>query len=506
MEMPNFHSKKHLRYLNLNLFPAYYCSVPFRRLHKPYSFPIQAIPSAIRDLDLSIFSNKSYSGNSSSESPSKFYPILQKLRLSSYSSRAPSKCSVDSFSTCRLFSPSYVSVSRCFSVQYHHDKKTESLSTTAAEGEESKRNRNEIRNNVSNEAAQIIEIIRSDGEELSSKLSSVASSLDSKPIIMGTLNGLNRLRISGLSFFRILMETNPQLCRSGDICSLIINNCGCLGDYEAMISLLQEFKLQKICLNRMAFEFLPVSELDKDDPMESTRRVIDVLNKVGGSCRNSGISALIDRFCSLGSPQTAKFVMENTERTVRRYNILIRAMCKRGQIKEAHATIEEMRKLGCLPETNTYNYLIAYYCRHNRMSEVCTLLNAMKEKGFHPDAITLEAIICHSATRHHFGVAFQHLDLMVHLNIEPRPSTLSVLLNVLFDTNQHEKAYEFVNDMAARFRTSSNSLYNLLAKLHLRNGDPVIAKNILNEMVAKGLVPKHSIRLKCEAINRPVQP
>ncbi|CAH9134337.1 unnamed protein product [Cuscuta epithymum] len=502
--MPNFHSKKHLRYSNLNVLHTY-CSVPFRDVPKPSPYPFQATSSSICDFDLDILSYKTYLGKSSSRTPSKSnvdlfaYPQIRSFSFSSDPYRLYNSQSALPQAACRFCCSSCINPSRFFSAQnlsetMVHNEKSESKAMVVSGSGESRRNANEI-----SLVTQIVEIIRSGGEDFRSNLSSMSSSLDSKRILMNTFKVLNQLRISGLDFFRTLVEMKPNLYRSGDVCSLIINNCGWLGDQEALLSLLQEFKLQSICLNQMAFEFLPPSEQGKDDLMESTRRVIGMLNKVGGSCLHSGVNALIEKFCFLNSFQMAKFVMETTDRTVRRYNILIRARCKRGQIEEAHATIEEMLEHGHLPETNTFNYLIGYLCKRDRMDEACQLLNRMKEKGPPPDSITLEAIIYHSAIRGRLDVAFRYLDLTVNLNIVPRPTTLSAILNALFRAEQHEKAYEYVNDMTAKFKTSSNTLYNLFAKLHLKKGDPVIAKNILNEMVKKGLMPKSSTCLICEA-------
>nr|GMD72757.1 pentatricopeptide repeat-containing protein At1g52640, mitochondrial-like [Ipomoea batatas] len=286
-----------------------------------------------------------------------------------------------------------------------HNKSRESENLKIAKSGESRRNSKNISYPAFDEVTKIIEFIRSDGEDLRSKLSSVAPALDSRPIIRDTFKVLNQLRISGLMFFRILLEMNPKLSKSGDVCSMIINNCGWLGDYEVMLSLLEEFKLENICLTQMAFEFLPLFKPSKNSVMESTRRVVDVLNKVGGSCRNSGITALIEKFCSLNSFQMAKFVIQITEMSVSRYNILIRARCKRGQIEEARAIIQEMVELGFLPDATTYNYLLAYLCKNNRMDEACNVLNEMKEKGFHPNAITFEALIFHSSIRGQLDVA-----------------------------------------------------------------------------------------------------
>lgn len=548
MEISNLYYKTLLRYFsNPNLF-SLYCSSPFPKTLKPSSNPFRTSHPTICDFDINELNNEPSLCSSSSEMPSKFnfdlHSLLNKPTFFSSSSRPPSNCNFDSYpflknpslfsssysllsvsnfyldsyslqnrksisslATCRFYNSRCIGLSRFFSVQPHdgteiYNKSRESEILKIAKSGESRRNSNKNSYPAFDEVTQIIEFIRSDGEDLRSKLSSVAPALDSKSILRNTFKVLNQLRISGLMFFRILLDMNPKLRKSGDVCSMIINNCGWLGDYEAMLSLLKEFKLENICLTQMAFEFLPVFEPNKNSLMESTRRVVDVLNKVGGSCRNSGVTSLIEKFCSLNSFQMAKFVIEITEMSVRRYNILIRARCKRGQIEEARAIIQEMVELGCHPDATAYNYLLAYLCKSNRMDEACNVFNEMKEKGFHPNAITFEALIFHSSIRGQLDVASQYLDWMVMRDIEPRRATHSAFLKALFQTNQREKAYKYVNDLSAKFNTSSNTLYNLLAELHLKNGDPMTAKNIINEMMEKDLMPNSSIYLQCEATNK----
>nr|GMD63838.1 pentatricopeptide repeat-containing protein At1g52640, mitochondrial-like [Ipomoea batatas] len=551
MEISNLYYKGLLRYFsNPNLF-FLYTSSPFSKTLKPSSNPFRTSrhTKTICNFDLDLLNNEPSSCSYSSEMLSKcnldLHSFLNKPTVLSSSSRPPSNCNVDSYpflkipslfsssysllsvsnfyfdsyplhnrqsissptTTCWFYNSSCIGLSRCFSVQRHdgtmiHNKSRESENLKIAKSGESRRNSKNISYPAFDEVTKIIEFIRSDGEDLRSKLSSVAPALDSRPIIRDTFKVLNQLRISGLMFFRILLEMNPKLSKSGDVCSMIINNCGWLGDYEVMLSLLEEFKLENICLTQMAFEFLPVFKPSKNSVMESTRRVVDVLNKVGGSCRNSGITALIEKFCSLNSFQMAKFVIQITEMSVSRYNILIRARCKRGQIEEARAIIQEMVELGFLPDATTHNYLLAYLCKNNRMDEACNVLNEMKEKGFHPNAITFEALIFHSSIRGQLDVAARYLDWMVMGNIEPRRATHSAFLKALFQTNQREKAYKYVNYLSAKFNTSSNMLYNLLAELHLKNGDPMTAKNIINEMMEKDLMPNSSIYFQCEATSK----
>lgn len=108
---------------------------------------------------------------------------------------------------------------------------------------------------------------------------------------------MNEQRMSGLKFFNWLQNSHPEFHRSGYVNSLIICNCGWLDDYKTMFSLLEDFNAEQTCLTDKAFGFLTVLGSSKDSLVNSTKKVVAMLNEVGGSCRGSGIYGLIEMFC-----------------------------------------------------------------------------------------------------------------------------------------------------------------------------------------------------------------
>uniref|UniRef100_A0A5B6ZWT8 Pentatricopeptide repeat-containing protein n=1 Tax=Davidia involucrata TaxID=16924 RepID=A0A5B6ZWT8_DAVIN len=353
-----------------------------------------------------------------------------------------------------------------------------------------------FKSNVSlKQISEIIEFIRSGEDDLELKLNSIGASL-SLESITGVFQVLNCERVSGLRFFNWVRDTNQKLCNNSDVCSLIIDNCGWLDDYETMICVLKEFKSQRICLTEKAFGFLPVLGSSKDLLMEYITRVIDVLNEVGGSCRGSGIWALIKMLCRLDSFEMAKFVIETTERKVSYYNILVLEKCRRCHFEEAHDLLEEMRQFGCDPNVKTYNYLLSSLCKNDSTAEACGVLKEMQEKGCSPDAITFEIFINISCRLGKLDDANQFLDRMVSMGLEPRLTTHAAFIRGFFQSRQYEEAYKYVVDSGFKYKCSSNVIYSLLASLHQKEGDLNIARNILIEMMEKGLKPNFPVYMR----------
>jgi pentatricopeptide repeat protein len=345
------------------------------------------------------------------------------------------------------------------------------------------------------QVSEIISMVMRDANDLESKLDSMNVRL-SIASITEIFRVLNCERVSGIRFFDWIRDSQPDLYRNSDICSLVIDNCGCLDDYKALLYILNEFRKKKICLNKRAFGFLPVLVSNKDSIMHSVRRVVEVLNEAGGSCRKSGIHSLIEMFSDLGSFEMAKFVMEITEWNSIYYNILIREKCRRCDFEGAREMLDEMRQMGCDQIVAGYNYLLSSLFKNDETAQPWQLLEEMQERGCLPDALTFEIFIYYSFRLGQFDLASKFLDRMVLNGIEPRLTTHAAFIKGYFNSLRYEEAYKYVVDSSVKHKFSSNSNYSLLASLHQKKGNVVIARNILLEMIKKGLRPKFSVYMR----------
>lgn len=335
--------------------------------------------------------------------------------------------------------------------------------------------------------SEIVDII-DNREDLESRLSMATSKFNVRSISKIFLV-LNSQRISGLRFFEWVRRNKPKLHMNADVCSLIIDNCGCLDDYETMNSLLKKFKSEKICLMHKAFGFLPVLSSTNDTLMESTGRMVNLLNEVGGSCRNSGICSLIEMFCKSDLFEMAKYVMEITEKKVSYYDILIRENCRRDRIEDARGIITEMRELGLVSNAKTYNYLLGKICKNDRMDDAYELLEEMNKSGTRPDASTFEILIHFLCNSGKVDLAYKFLDQMISEGLEPLLKTHTSLVKALFITEKYKEAHKYVVDSSVEYKTSGNMIYSFLANLHREKGDIMSARNVLVEMMEKGLTP-----------------
>ncbi|KAJ8760623.1 hypothetical protein K2173_015290 [Erythroxylum novogranatense] len=345
------------------------------------------------------------------------------------------------------------------------------------------------------QVSEIVNLIRSDRDDLESKLDSLDIIL-SLPPFKDLFEVLNREKLCALRFFRWLKSWQPEWNRKYDVCSLVIANCGHLDDYDAMKCILEEFKQNGICLTSKAFGFLPITMTDETVMRKSIKRLVCLLHEVGGSCYSSGIHSLIRMYCSFGLFGMAKFVMESTERKISYYNLLILEMCRRSNSKGARKMLAEMREEGCDPSAQSYNYVISSLLKNGENADAHKLFQEMQEKDCPPNALTFEIFICNACKNGNLDIAMHILDGMVALNIEPRLGTHAAVIKGYFKLQQDGEAYKYIVNFVDKFKFSSNMNYSLLARLHHKGGNLVVAHDILSEMMSKGFRPNFNVYWK----------
>ncbi|KAJ6855435.1 pentatricopeptide repeat-containing protein [Populus alba x Populus x berolinensis] len=344
------------------------------------------------------------------------------------------------------------------------------------------------------QVAYIIDLIKRDEYDLEYKLGSLSVKLSIASVTL-VFHVLNSEKVSALRFFRWIRHWQPELRCNSDICSLVIDNCGRLDDYDAMRSLLNEFNENRLCLTKKAFEFLHVMNVTNESLVESTQRVIALLLEVRGSCYG-WVSSLIEMFSVLGSFDMVEFVMKKTERKISYYYIFIREMCRRCDFKGVRDIQNEMRKEGFELNARIYNYLISCLLKNCEYTDACKVLTEMQDEDCPPDALTFEIFIYYCCNNGKIEIACHYFDEMVARGLEPRLSTHAAFIKGFFNSEQYEEAYKYVVDSDKKYKCTSCMNYSLLARLHQKRGNLVIAQNILSEMIKKGLRPYFKVYMK----------
>ncbi|KAM7259839.1 hypothetical protein ACFE04_015580 [Oxalis oulophora] len=356
-------------------------------------------------------------------------------------------------------------------------------------------NFNRFYSSDSKQVYDIAQIIRNADTHLECKLKSMNLRLSVYSAIR-ILKVLNTLRVSAVVFFHWVRQLGPEFEVDCDICSLVIDNCGRLNDFDTMCSLMNEFRMNGIQLNEKAFGFLAFVVLNKnsgkgcDSEKEVLKRLIDVLKKAD---QGSAIRVLIEWLSIRGNFEMARFVIENAERKVSYYNILMREKCRRSNFKGATDMLHEMKKVNCGPNLQTYNYVLSVLCKCGKMEEAFQTIDLMSENNCLPSALSFEILMHKLCSLDNLHIALEILDKMTLYGIKPRLSTHAMFIKVYFNSERYVEAYDYVVVSGEKYKSSSNMIYSLLASLYLKNSNVAEAYTILHKMSEKGLRPYFSV-------------
>ncbi|XP_074287022.1 uncharacterized protein LOC141612200 [Silene latifolia] len=339
----------------------------------------------------------------------------------------------------------------------------------------------------------IIDIVKNDASDMESRLDLLGVNL-SKRSIIEVFCVLNQLKVPALRFFDWIKNSHSRYSRNADLCSLAVDNCGRLGDFGALRSLLKDFHVRNICLSEKAFAFLNIADDTGESAKKSITEIVGLLNEVGGgSSRSSGIHSLITMLCSLDLIDLAKFAIEITEKKASYYNILVKHLCVIGHLKDAQDLISEMNQLKCDMNYTPYNYLISSLCVRGRIDEACSIPKEMINRECLPNELTFEILIYFTCRYGRSDDAINLCNEMLSSGIKHRLPTHIAFIRGYVSGQHFDKAYKYIIELAAIDKFAATHLYNVLASLHIEHGDLLVAYKLLFEMLEKGFNPKFSV-------------
>ncbi|XP_027907407.1 pentatricopeptide repeat-containing protein At3g04760, chloroplastic-like isoform X1 [Vigna unguiculata] len=177
---------------------------------------------------------------------------------------------------------------------------------------------------------------------------------------------------------------------------------------------------------------------------------------------------------------------------MKNYHVLMRIMCKRGDCKRVGDLVKEMERSGCDMNAGTYNLLLSCLCKSGKIDEAWLVLEAMEKNYGLTDVHSFGILINTFCKRYQFDLVMKLLDKMTLKGIEPSILTHAAIIKSYFESGKYEEAHVYVIGSADNLSYSSNANYSLLATLHLKNGNVLLASKVLSEMMDKGLKPNFS--------------
>lgn len=112
------------------------------------------------------------------------------------------------------------------------------------------------------------------------------------------------------------------------------------------------------------------------------------------------------------------------------FNIIIKGLCRIGEVDKAFGFLKDMESFGCLPDAWTYNTMISGFCRIGEVDRGFELLRKVHAGAeFSPDTVTYTSIISGYCKSGNMQMASSMFDEMTKSGIKPSLVTFNVLID-----------------------------------------------------------------------------
>nr|XP_009783781.1 PREDICTED: pentatricopeptide repeat-containing protein At3g14580, mitochondrial-like [Nicotiana sylvestris]XP_009783782.1 PREDICTED: pentatricopeptide repeat-containing protein At3g14580, mitochondrial-like [Nicotiana sylvestris]XP_009783783.1 PREDICTED: pentatricopeptide repeat-containing protein At3g14580, mitochondrial-like [Nicotiana sylvestris]XP_016484585.1 PREDICTED: pentatricopeptide repeat-containing protein At3g14580, mitochondrial-like [Nicotiana tabacum] len=280
------------------------------------------------------------------------------------------------------------------------------------------------------------------------------------------------------------------------IYSVVVKNLAMAKNFDAIETLMEKIKFERKC--RLSDEFF--------------YNVIKIYGHVAGRI-NRAIETLFDmpNYKCWPSVRTFNFVLNllvNTKQfdVVHKVyiraselgveidacclNIIIKGLCRCGELDAAFKVFDEFPKQNCQPNVRTFSTIMHALCERGRIDEALGLLERMEKEDVEPDAIVFNTLISGLRKQGRADEGIEMFKKVMLKGCDPNPGTYQEVLYALLDAKRYLEAKDFMAVMIDKRVNPSFESYKLI--IHSlcdgkRLGDLDWA---LRQMVRHGFVPR----------------
>ncbi|KAL7235860.1 hypothetical protein ACSBR1_019195 [Camellia fascicularis] len=172
------------------------------------------------------------------------------------------------------------------------------------------------------------------------------------------------------------------------------------------------------------------------------------------------------------------------------FNIVIRGLCRVGEVEKAFGFFNDMESFGCLPDVITYNTLINGFCRVGEADRGLELLREIQSGNrFSPDVVTFTSVISGFCKSGNMELASNIFDEMVSSGIKPSLVTFNVLIDGFGKNGDMSSALNIYDKMLFLGCHPDVVTFTSLIDGNCRSGQVDKGLRLWDEMYVKNLTP-----------------
>ncbi|CAN4117645.1 unnamed protein product [Withania somnifera] len=171
-------------------------------------------------------------------------------------------------------------------------------------------------------------------------------------------------------------------------------------------------------------------------------------------------------------------------------NIMVKGLCRCGEIDVAYKLFDEFPKQNCRPNVRTFSTIMHGLCGRGRVDEALELLQRMEEEDVEPDAIVFNTLISGLRKQGRVDEGIDMFKKVMSKGCDPNPGTYQEVLYALLDAKRFLEAKDFMAMMIDKRVNPSFESYKVI--IHgLCDGKLLGDLDwVLRQMVRHGFVPR----------------
>ncbi|MQL96284.1 hypothetical protein Taro_028968, partial [Colocasia esculenta] len=202
---------------------------------------------------------------------------------------------------------------------------------------------------------------------------------------------------------------------------------------------------------------------------------------------------LIKALCKMGNVEGAVQMLDEMPTwgmvpNIVSYTTVLGGYCARGDLDGARRLFGEILDHGWAPDATTYTVLMEGYCSQNRLLDAVKVMDEMTENGVAPNDVTYSVIIEAYCKAKRSGEALNLLHDMLDAKYMPSPTLCCKVIDVLCEDGRVEDACDAWKKLLKKNCTPDNAISSTLIYWLCKKGKVWEARKLFGQF-EKGFIP-----------------
>ncbi|KAJ4839110.1 hypothetical protein Tsubulata_014920, partial [Turnera subulata] len=175
------------------------------------------------------------------------------------------------------------------------------------------------------------------------------------------------------------------------------------------------------------------------------------------------------------------------------FNVLIKGLCKKGDVEGAGKVFDEMPKMGMIPNVVTYTTILGGYASRGDMVSAKNVFRDLFDRGWLPDATTYTVLMDGYCRQGRLDEAIKVMDDMEENGVEPNEVTYGVMVEAFCKEKKAGEALNMLVDMLEKKYVPSPALCCKVIDVLCEVGKVEDACELWRRMLNKNCMPDNAI-------------